>query len=227
MSFMQRFTIKHKETVLHIYADCNLKAKAGALVKRYREQIERYIAKYPHWQESFLPVEPKENAPSIVKEMSKAASLCGVGPMAAIAGAIAEFIGKSLLRFSTGLIVENGGDIFLQSNEERLLSIFAGRSRLSEKIGLKLLPSLKPYGVATSAGAVGHSYSAGKANAAVVVSNSAILSDAAATATANIIREKKDIKKGLNFAKKIRGVLGAIIILKDDLGVWNCEISTI
>ncbi len=222
---MKRTYIKNKETILNIYADCNLKAKSCELVKRYRTQVERYIAKYPYWQESFLPVEVKGDAPSIVKEMSKAASLCGVGPMAAIAGAIAEFIGKNLLRFSTEIIVENGGDIFLQSSEERLLSIFAGRSRLSEKIGLKLLPSLKPYGVATSSGAVGHSYSAGKANAAVVVSNSAILSDAAATATANIIREKKDIKKGLNFAKKIRGVLGAIIILKDDLGIWNCEIK--
>ncbi len=219
------FNIREKETVLNIWASCDLKTKANALLKKYRGQIERYIRKYPQWQESFMPVEPKKNAPSIVKEMSAAAKLCGVGPMAAVAGAMAEFIGKNLSRFSAEIIVENGGDIFLQSSKERLIPVFAGRSKLSEKVNLKLLSSLEPYGIATSSGTVGHSYSKGRTDASVVVSNSAILSDAAATAVANMVNRKEDIKKGLNFARKILGVKGAVIILKNKIGIWNCEIA--
>lgn len=217
--------IKEKESVLNIYADCKLKVEGTKLLKRYRSQVERYINRYPQWGESFLPIEAKRNAPSIVKEMSEVASLCGVGPSAAVAGAIAEFIGKKLLKFSPEIVVENGGDIFLQSNRERFISVFAGPSKLSEKIALKLLSSVKPYGIATSSATVGHSYSKGRTDATVVISNSAVLSDAAATALGNMVKEKRDIKKALNFARGIPGLKGAVIIFEDILGIWNCEIA--
>lgn len=210
---------------MHICAEKDLTREARDLVRRYRAQIERYIRRHPEWAESFSPVQAKKHSPIIVKEMSKVAELCGVGPMAGVAGAIAEFMGRRLARLSEEIIIENGGDIFMHTRRERKVCIFAGRSKFSEKVALKISPSDQPYGIATSSGTVGHSYSAGVSDATVIISGSALLSDALATATANIVKGKKDILKGLDFARKINGVKGVLIILKDDIGIWKCEIE--
>jgi len=68
---------------------------------------------------------------------------------------------------------------------------------------------------------VGHSLSYGKADAVVVVSKSATLADAAATATGNLIRQPDDIPTGIKFAQGIDGLSGVIIIQGKDMGLWG------
>jgi ApbE superfamily uncharacterized protein (UPF0280 family) len=141
--------------------------------------------------------------------------------MAAVAGALAESVSKDLLKLSEEVIVENGGDIYLATSKERTIGIYAGNSPLSFKIGFVIGPEDSPLGVCTSSGTVGHSLSFGKADAVSVLSKSAGLADAAATAIGNIVKEKRDIELGLERGKEIEGVSGMLIILGDKMGVWG------
>jgi hypothetical protein len=153
--------------------------------------------------------------------MIRTSRLANVGPMAAVAGAMAEWVSKDLLELSREVIVENGGDIYLATSKERTIGIYAAESPFSLKIGVVIRPEETPLGICTSSGTVGHSLSFGKADAVCIVSKSAALADAAATAVGNIIQEKKDIELGLERGKEIEGVLGTLIIVGDKMGVWG------
>jgi len=206
---------------LYIRALTNLKRKALKLVLKYRNTLERYIKQHPSFLTSLEYIPIGEDAPLIVKEMSKAAEKVGVGPMASVAGVIAEFVGNELSAFSPELIVENGGDIYLKSSRKRIIGIYAGKSPLTGKIGLEIDGQDTPLGVCTSSGTVGHSISYGRADAVIVLSKSATLADAAATAIGNLIAQPDDITKGIEFAKGIEGLKGVIIIEGDNIGLWG------
>jgi ApbE superfamily uncharacterized protein (UPF0280 family) len=214
------FTVIEKETDLLILACRNLKDQAQELVKKYRAELEAYIAQNPLFQSSLDPVSVPFFSPKIIKEMSRAGAAAKVGPMAAVAGAMAEFVGKDLLRFSPEIIVENGGDIFLRSEVTRRIGVFAGvHSPFTHKIAVEIDPSDMPTGVCTSAGTVGHSLSFGKADAVVTIAKSTALADAAATAIGNLVKTTADIEAGLALSEKIRGLKGVLIVKDDQLGV--------
>ncbi|MFC1992820.1 UPF0280 family protein [Chloroflexota bacterium] len=223
------FNIVVKETDLYIRASTNLKRKALKLASKYRETLERYIEQHPSFLTSLTPLPVAENAPLIVKSMSAAAERVGVGPMASVAGAIAEFVGNELLAFSPEIIVENGGDIYLKSPKKRRIGIYAGQSPLTGKIGLEIDGGDAPLGICTSSGTVGHSLSYGKADAVIVLSASTLLADAAATAIGNLIVQPGDITSGIEFAERVEGLKGVIIIKDDKIGLWGevkiCQMS--
>ncbi len=215
------FNVVVGETDLYIRALTNLKRKALKLVLKYRNTLERYIKQHPFFLTSLEYIPIGEDAPLIVKEMAKAAEKVRVGPMASVAGVIAEFVGNELSAFSPELIVENGGDIYLKSSKKRIIGIYAGKSPLTGKIGLEIDGQDTPLGVCTSSGTVGHSLSYGRADAVIVLSKSATLADAAATAIGNLIVQPDDITKGIEFAKGIEGLKGVIIIEGDNIGLWG------
>ncbi|MFA4990978.1 MAG: UPF0280 family protein [Candidatus Omnitrophota bacterium] len=215
-----------KETDLFIFAEKDLSRAAEDAVKKYRREIEGYIKKRPEFQASLGPVGQDLSAPEIIREMIRASGLAGVGPMAAVAGAIAEFVGGELLARSRQVIIENGGDIFIKSLKERIVAIFAGDSPLSNKLFIKIKAAETPLGVCASSGTVGHSLSFGKADACVIISKSTSLADAMATAVCNRIKDKKDIKAALEFAVSIKGVEGALAIIGSDFGsAGNIELA--
>ena len=215
------FEVVIKETDLFISADRELKKEASNAILKYRNQIEDYIRETPLFQRSLKPLPVDEKAPEVIRTMQEASLKAGVGPFASVAGAIAEFVGKELLRYSREVIVENGGDIFLKTLRKRRIGIFAGESKFSNRLALEISPDETPLGVCTSSGTVGHSLSLGKADAVVVVSKSCSLADASATAIGNLIKKKKDIPKGIEKAKGIVGLTGVVIIKDDKLGVWG------
>jgi ApbE superfamily uncharacterized protein (UPF0280 family) len=215
------FQISIKETDLYLKARKNLKKEALNFVSLYRGHIENYILLHPDFEKSLVPLPDDQYAPLIVKEMLRASSLVGVGPMAAVAGAIAEFVGRSLLRYSSEIIVENGGDIFVSTAEEIFVKIFAGASPVSQKIGIKVLPSEMPLGICTSSGTVGPSLSFGSADAVTIVSSSTALADAVATAVGNRIRKADDIPFSLKLAESLPGIKGVVIIVGEKMGVWG------
>ena len=215
------FNVVVKETDLYIRATTNLKRKALRLVVKYRDALERYIERHPSFLTSLEPIAVGDDAPHIVTEMAEAATKAGVGPMAAVAGAIAEFVGSQLLAFSPEIIIENGGDIYLRSLKKRLIGIYAGKSPLTGKIGLEIDGQDTPMGICTSSGTVGHSLSFGKADAVVVLSQSATLADAAATAIGNLIIQPSDIPGGIEFAQSIDGLKGVVIIKDNKVGLWG------
>jgi ApbE superfamily uncharacterized protein (UPF0280 family) len=215
------FEVMVKETDLLVRADSDLSKETRESALKYRHQLETYIAMNPEFQKSLVPLVDDSYAPEIVQEMIRTSQLAHVGPMAAVAGAIAESVSKDLLNLSKEVIVENGGDIYLATSKERTVGIYAGDSPLSFKIGIVISPEETPLGVCTSSGMVGPSLSFGKADAVCILAKSSALADAAATAIGNVVKEKKDISLGLGRAREIEGVLGTLIIVEEKIGIWG------
>ena len=165
-----------------------------------------------------MPLPDDDLAPPIVRNMLAKSKICGVGPMAGVAGAVSEFVGNDLLTQTENLIIENGGDIFIKSKNKLTVSVFAGESALSYKVNFIVKPENTPLGICTSSATVGPSLSFGIADAVCVISPSATLADAAASAIGNKVKSKKDIKTALDYGIKISGVIGIIIICGNDMG---------
>ncbi|HYA01979.1 MAG TPA: UPF0280 family protein [Syntrophobacteria bacterium] len=215
------FEVAVKETDLFILADSNLATLSEAAIYRVRGPLEGYIARHPEFLQSLVPLPDDPLAPSIVREMLAAGQTCGVGPMAAVAGAIAEAVGRALLIESREVVVENGGDCFVEVASPLEMGIFAGSSVLSEKLAVRLRPERTPLGVCTSSGTVGHSLSFGRADAVTVIAPSAAVADAAATRIGNRVKRRGDLDRALAVAQEIEGVLGVVIIIRDAVGVWG------
>ena len=215
------FRVVVKETDLLVRAGRILEKETVDLIVKHRNPLEHYIQGHPEFLRETLPAPQDPLAPPIVKTMIDAARRAGVGPMAAVAGAIAEYVGTDLMAHSKDVIVENGGDIFMMTGFPLIAAIHAGRSPLSEKIGVLMEPCGRPMAVCTSSGTLGHSFSLGKADASVVVSGSAALADAAATAIGNRVSRKGDIEPAIAFGKEIEGVVGIIVVLGKEIGMWG------
>jgi hypothetical protein len=215
------FTAVVKETDLYIRARRNLKRKALKAISKYRAPVERYIEHHPAFLSAVDPLPIQDDAPQIVKQMAGASDKVGVGPMAAVAGVIAECVGRELLSFSPEVIVENGGDLFLKVLKTRLVGVYAGESSFTGRIALEIKPEETPLGICTSSGTVGHSLSLGKADAVIVLSPSCALADAAATAIGNLVKGADGISLGIEFAQGLEGLRGVVIIKDDKIGLWG------
>ena len=216
------FRSSFEETDVFICADSNLSQRASDIIRRLRSDIKKYIRNNPEFYKSLKPVLQDNKAPVIVRNMIGASKVCSVGPMAAVAGAVAEAIGRELLRYSSQIIVENGGDIFIFSKIKRIVGIYAGEaSAFQDKLAIQIGPEDTPCGVCTSSATVGHSLSFGKADAVVVLSPSVSIADACATALCNKVQTESDIDRVIEYGKSIKGITGILIIIKDKLGVWG------
>ncbi|MEW6074981.1 MAG: UPF0280 family protein [Candidatus Omnitrophota bacterium] len=218
-----------QETDLAVYCD---PAADPLFIERrvqvYRRQIEGYIAKDRRFLESLKPVEVELRAPAIVRNMATQAKKANVGPMAAVAGAIAEAVGRDLLKKGhTEVIVENGGDLFLKIKKPRLVGFYAGTSPFSGRIALEVRPEDTPEGICTSSGTVGHSLSFGCADSVAIVSTNAALADAVATACANLVSGTQDLPKAVTFARSVGGIKGVVIIAKGNLASWGSIVFSV
>jgi hypothetical protein len=190
-------------------------------VKEERSRLEEYIARDPEFLKTLAPHHLLPGAPGIAASMTEASRAAGVGPMAAVAGAFADLVGSLLTRHSRDVVIENGGDIYLKTTRRRKIGIFAGDSPLSNKVAVEVLPQHTPLGICTSSGTVGHSLSLGRADAAVILAETATLADAVATAACNLVQAAEDIEKALTFAGEVPGVTGAVIICGGQIGAWG------
>jgi len=216
---LKSYRVTVRETDLFILSDYILNDLAIHSIYKYRSHIESYIRYCPQFLTSLIPLKQDDLSPIIVREMLKAADVAKVGPMAAVAGAIAEFVGWDILNESKNVIIENGGDIFIKTEKEIKIGVFAGESPLSFKVRILVRPDQMPIGVCTSSGTVGHSLSFGRADAVCVLSKSAAIADAAATYIGNLVKTKHDIKNALERGFDIDEVLGILIIVGDQMGV--------
>lgn len=210
-----------QETDLNVYTNKITPEQVREAVIEQRGYIEGYIQRYPEFSNTLKPWPDDLTAPPIIQEMIAAGKNIGVGPMAAVAGAVAERVGRSVLIPSNDLIIENGGDIFLSTRRTLSVGIYAGHSPLSLKVSLKIKPSIEPLAICTSSGTVGHSLSYGKCDAVCVVSRSCALADASATAIGNRIKCSDDIQTAIGWGRKIPGILGILIIMGDKMGMWG------
>ena len=186
-----------------------------------RDDIESYINTDNAFLTSLEPISVPATAPAVVKSMAQAGHEFGVGPMAAVAGAIAEKVAEHLIKFSSNVIVENGGDIYIFCERPIKTAIYAGDSPLSMKIGLELEPAPQGISVCTSSGKVGHSLSFGKADSVTVVAHDGSIADAAATSIGNIVKHENNLEQALDFGRNHKTILGLVIIINDRIGFFG------
>jgi len=215
------FRVCIEQSDLLVSAERELVEPAEKALRRVRADLESYIRRDARFAATLEPHDTLPEAPAIAREMAEAARMCGVGPMAAVAGAVAQYVGEALLAETSQVIVENGGDIFLHTAQPRVVAIFAGDSPLSGKVGVRVGRLNQPVGLCTSSGTVGPSLSFGRADAAVVLATSAALADAAATALGNRIQTEAEIEAALEFLQGIDGILGGLVIYRKHLGAWG------
>ncbi|MEW6659838.1 MAG: UPF0280 family protein [Thermodesulfobacteriota bacterium] len=215
------FRVVVKETDLWVLAARDFTPEVRETVLQERRQLESYLAGHPGFLETLAPWPEDPFAPGVVREMIAAAARVGVGPMAAVAGTLAQRVGRALSPQSPEVIVENGGDIYLKLQQPATIALFAGKSPLSGKVGLKIDPAWGPLGVCTSSGTVGHSLSFGRADAACVLAADAALADAAATALGNRVPDAGAIATALEWAGTVPEILGAVVIVGEKMGAWG------
>ena len=225
-SRFQSFTVNYKETDLWIGVDPDslreeMKNDALAKVVALRTEMEAYLPTDPIFGRTFEPHPVEQNAPEIVKLMADAARRAGVGPMAAVAGAFSEMVGRYLMQqfLVREIVVENGGDIFLKINRNLVMSVYAGNSPLSEKIGIEIAAEQSPLGVCTSAGTVGPSVSLGKTDATMIVCRNTALADALATTFGNLVQVPDDVQQVTQQTEQFPEILSAVIICRDKIGI--------
>lgn len=216
------FRLVMAESDLFFVCDENLESRAMDALKEARGQLEDYTSAHPAFRDSLTPVRVERSAPIIPRWMARAAALYGVGPMAAVAGAVARHVGNTLSPLCRHLIIENGGDIFLKSDRAITLGVYGGEdSPFAGKLSFTVESKGKPLSVCTSSGTVGHSLSFGKADAVVAIAARADVADAAATAIGNRVKAPGDVEMVLEQEKE-RGLLkGLIVVIGDRMGAWG------
>ena len=213
------FRVVVETSDLYIRALKNLENEARSLIIECRSQIERSIARRPEFLTSLDPIDAAPFDTPVAIKMIHAGKKAGVGPMAAVAGAVAEFVGRNLLASSDEIIVENGGDIFIHVKRPIVIGVYAGETTLGARFGIKIGPTVIPTGVCTSSAKIGPSTSFGRADAATVVSSDVSLADAVATGLGNRIKTTKDLESGVQWACKVDGVQAALAICEDKIAV--------
>ena len=219
---LKYFRVVVKETDLHVGIDRDgyrqgIEDEVERLVVRLRGDLETYIEMHPEFKTSLIPVMCLPHAPLIVRAMTQAAWLAGVGPMAAVAGAIAQEVGEFLGHRHNDVIVENGGDLFVKTSRERVVGIWAGDTPFQNKLGLKVRPEESSLGICSSSATIGPSLSFGKADVALVKAQDSTLADAVATALGNRVQGEDTLVEALRCALAVPGVKGALVIMKDKM----------
>ncbi len=211
-------TFTHREAVFRIC--CDRFDVVVAEIVRQRQILGDYIGRHPGFRDSFEPIGLRTNAPEIAKRMARAARLAGVGPMAAVAGAMAQCAAEAALKAGAEeVIVDNGGDIYLQVAKPALIVLGTGATKLANNLGFSLKPDDTPIAICSSSGKMGHSKSLGRCDLATVVAKDASLADAAATQAANLVTTVDDVDSALERIAGIKGLDGVVIVKADRIGM--------
>jgi hypothetical protein len=220
------FCVKFLESDLWIGVDngsysASMEKDVYDFVVDLRRSMDAYLLMDPQYKASLTPYDAGLEAPAILKDMSKVSHKTGIGPMSAVAGAVALRVAGFLKeRFVVQeVIVENGGDIYASALEDMDISVFAGQSPLSEKIGLHIPAADFPLGICTSSGTVGPSLSLGRADAVMIVCKDVLLADSYATAMANRIKSINDLQPVIDRIQNIPDILGAIAVKDDRMAI--------
>lgn len=216
----RKLVFKESKIFLKIEGERFFKIAHESLL-RNRAELEGYISLNQFFRSTLEPLAVEGNAPRVVKLMADAAEKTGVGPMAAVAGALADLMLEDVMKKGCGYaIIENGGDIAMKVDIPARVVVYAGSSPFSSRIGFEVTPEETPMGVCTSSGTVGHAISFGNADAAVAFADSAALADAAATALGNSVKSEKDVRKAAELAKSL-SIRGTVVIKGRSIAAWG------
>ncbi len=222
MTDLVRERFRLKETIVTITAQKQDQIEAAKEeIAFQRALLEEFIREDPFFVLTLEPYDRAiEKAPKIVRDMVRAGSAVGIGPMSAVAGTIARFALEAMIKAgATHAIVDNGGDVALVCDRSVLMGIYPGPSPL-KNLAFEIPTRAAPIGICTSSGTVGPSISFGYADAAIVVSEDVSLADAAATALGNAVGVDSPLAEAFDVVDR-PGIAGAMVIRGEEMALWG------
>jgi ApbE superfamily uncharacterized protein (UPF0280 family) len=194
-----------------------------------RGQLKAYLALHPEFGAALTPLALLPAAPPLVRAMAEAGQACGVGPMAAVAGSVAQSVATALRERVADVLVENGGDLYMYSTRERRVALLADPAS-GARLGLRLESKMFPLSVCSSSSTIGHSLSLGRGELVTVLADGGALADAAATALCNMLNSERDLDRVLETAQvwAEHGVRGVFAQAGGKIAAWGAvELITI
>ena len=228
MEKIEKFHFSEKESDITIISESKkaiLRAKESFYY--HRTILETYVLKDDHFLTSFDPVKVNTKH-KIINLMADVAYECDVGPMATVAGALADLMLEAMKNLGENdsipvkiALVENGGEIAIDSEKSMNIALYAGKNELNLNVGFLVEKKDCPIGIGTSSASIGHAISLGEADAVTIFAQNATLADGAATRIANLVKGndiEKSIKKALDAIDDIEGINGAFISRENKVG---------
>lgn len=217
----QRFHFEHETSILTILCDSRFAETGWQALLDARKRLEAFILQYPEFEQTHHPWNPHDSAPSLIVKMCQASHPFNIGPMAAVAGALAEICLLAILDAGAKeAIVDNGGDIALFLQEPALIGLYAGTSRF-QNMAFRIPETIQPLGICTSSGKIGHSFSYGQSDAAIVFSENIPLADCAATALGNQIHDQSDLETCFRIFDSRPEITGAAAIIDERISLYG------
>jgi hypothetical protein len=211
-----------EQTDLMVLARKDLSSEVGELVHRLRAEIRTFATLHPEFLTSLTPIPVPGKSTPLISDMLEAARIVGVGPMAAVAGSIAQHVADALAFQHPDILVENGGDVYMRSTRDRIVGILPAEDG-TMVVGTPIAASDFPCALCGSSATIGHSLSFGHADLVVARSPSGAIADAAATHLANLLREKGDLPRVLARAEELaeHGLQGVLAQCDGRIGAWG------
>jgi ApbE superfamily uncharacterized protein (UPF0280 family) len=216
---VERYRINIGETIASVITQPEYFSIIEEGVREARSQITGYIERAPHFETTHLPIDVAPDAPEVVERMTAAGEKTGVGPMAAVAGAIAQYaVEYAVISGADHVVFENGGDIAMYLKHPIIVGIYTG-SKDPIGLGFRVAKTKTMLSLCTSSATVGHSLSYGKTDASIVYAEDCALADASATALGNAVTKNDPtiIESSLHNAI-IPGVYGAMVVIDNTIG---------
>ena len=217
-----KLEVAHQESDLLICSDAKLEQeKVYQHIHKYYKIIEVYCQAHPEFKTALSPYAKDSQATQIIQDMIAFSTLAEVGPFAAVAGAVAEYVGRELLGQCDEVIVENGGDIFLKINQDKIIAVYPGEASGMQELLLRIAAREEPFGVASSSAVIGHSLNFGKADVVSVVADNALLADSFATGLSNKIHSDKEAQAVIEQVKIEPSLQAVVIVFDKKLYLWG------
>ena len=214
--------VAYKESDLYIVSNNALDQDAlkAALIKYY-SVIDAYAKEHAEFVTSLTPLIPDASAPCIVQDMTTASRSAGIGPFSTVAGAIAHYLGRDFMDKTDELLIENGGDIFININQPKRIGLYLGESFTKPTLTMTIASRGEPFGICSSSATIGHSLNFGTADLVTIIARDALIADAFATHYSNRIHTQADAHAVLDEAIKNPLIEGIVIAACKKLFFWG------
>jgi len=188
-------------------------------LRRLWSELEKYIESDPEFRSSLIPLIRENIQSPLINELIQASEIAGTGPMAGIAGCFAE----QLCSQSSGssCAVNNGGDIYLSLDETVTLGLWAGNNSPFNSLALKVTKEFMPAAFCSSSGKMGHSFSKGSCDLAMISASSGALADCVATEAANRVWNERDLQNVSDEINSMEGISGGLLIKNKSISLFG------
>ena len=213
--------IEIQETAATIASERRFIAGAVDAMKMARRDIERQIRKDRFFLTTLEPYDSGSCTSEITARMCAATKRAGVGPMASVAGAIAQAgLDAMVSNGCRHAWVDNGGDIALVLESPLTLEIFTTPGS-SKAFAFNLRTTGRAMGICSSSGKLGHSISFGDSDIAVAIADDAVLADAFATALGNEVKDRASLGKCFDILRNTKSVKGGLAMMDGTVAMYG------